>query len=114
METPIRMTETTGGSADWGFARMQIFNRGVEVERVELTANDIRAAGFGRITANSNSVYKVIFRFNSDTFDRIDLTLGFSDVKDGRQFSVQVPFNSFGDVNLNLTPLSRAYEKDPI
>lgn len=114
METPIRITETAGGSADWGFARMSIFLRGVELERTELTANDIRAAGFGRIGANSNSVYKVIYRFNSDNFDRVDISLGFSDVKDGRQFTVQVPFNSFTDVNINLNPLSLAHAKDPI
>jgi hypothetical protein len=109
METPIRITESAGGAADWGFARMQIFNRGVEVERTELTANDIRAAGFGRIGANSNSVYRVIFRFNTDDFDRIDITLGFSDVKDARQFTAAVPFGSFTDVNVNFTPMSRSH-----
>lgn len=114
METPIRITESGGGSADWGFARMQIFNRGVEVERTELTANDIRAAGFGRISANSNQVYRVIFRFNSDDFDRIDITLGFSDVKDGRQFTVSVPSNSYTEVNLSLTPLSFEHSKTPL
>jgi hypothetical protein len=114
METPIRITETAGGSADWGFARMQIFNRGVEVERTELTATDIRAAGFGRISASSNQVYRVIFRFNSDEFDRIDITLGFSDVKDGRQFTVSVPSNSYTEVNFSLTPLSVEYSKAAI
>jgi hypothetical protein len=114
METPIRITETAGGSADWGFARMSIFLRGVEVERTELNANDIRAAGFGRIAASSNAVYNVIFRFNSDDFDRIDLTLGFSDVKDGRQFTVAVPFNSFTDVNIGLNPLSLRHASDPL
>ncbi len=114
METPIRLMETAGGSADWGFARMQIFNRGVEIERTELTANDIRAAGYGRIAANSNQVYKVIYRFNSDTFDRIDLTLGFSDVKDGRQFTATVPFSSFTDVSVSFTPLSLEHSRTPL
>ena len=114
METPIRIRETAGGSADWGFARMSIFRRGAEVERLELNANDIRAAGFGRIAANSNTVYTVLFRFNSDDFDRIDLTLGFSDVKDVRQFTVAVPFESFTDVNLNLNPLSVKHAQDPL
>jgi hypothetical protein len=114
METPIRIRETAGGSADWGFARLSIFLRGAEVERLELNANDIRAAGFGRIAANSNTVYTVLFRFNSDDFDRLDLTLGFSDVKDGRQFTVAVPFESFTDVNFNLNPLSVKRSANPL
>jgi hypothetical protein len=114
METPIRLAETAGGTADWGFARMQIFNRGVEVERTELTATDIRAAGYGRIAANSNQVYNVIYRFNSSDFDRIDLTLGFSDVKDARQFTVSVPFNSFADIGISFTPLSLEHSRSPL
>ena len=114
METPIRIRETAGGSADWGFARMSIFRRGAEVERLELNANDIRAAGFGRIAANSNTVYTVLFRFNSDDFDRIDLTLGFSDVKDARQFTVAVPFESFTDVSFSPTPMSVKHSADPL
>lgn len=114
METPIRIMETAGGSADWGFARMSFVLGGAEIERVELNANDIRARGYGRIAANSNTVYTVIFRFNSDDFDRIDITLGFSDVKDARQFTAVVPFNSFTDVNLNFNPLSLTHSKDPL
>ena len=93
---------------------MSIFRRGAEVERLELNANDIRAAGFGRIVANSNTVYTVLFRFNSDDFDRIDLTLGFSDIKDARQFTVAVPFESFTDVTFSLTPMSVKHSADPL
>ncbi len=114
LETPIRITESAGGSADWGFARMQIFNRGLEVERTELTATDIQRAGAGRIGANSNEVHRVIFRFNSSTFDRIDITLGFSDVKDARQFTATVPFSSFSDVDLSVTPASVAHSRTPL
>jgi len=114
METPIRIMETAGGSADWGFARLSIFLNGLEVERAELSATDIRAAGFGRIPASSNTVYKVLFRFNSDDFDRIDLTLGFSDVKDGRQFTTTVAGSTFTDVTISLTPLSLTHSKDPL
>lgn len=108
METPIRITETAGGSADWSFARMSIYRGGVEIERAEMGAGALAAAGFGRIPPNSNQVYRTIFRFNADDFDRIDLTLGFSDLKDGRQFTVIVPFDSFTDVNLSFNPLSRS------
>jgi len=114
LATPIRISETAGGAADWGFARIQFFNRGQEVERTELTANDIRAAGYGRITASSNQVYNVVFRFNSEDFDRIDITLGFSDVKDGRQFTVLVPGNSFTSIDLNFDPLSLEHSRLPL
>jgi hypothetical protein len=114
MATPIRISETAGGSADWGFARMQFFRRGVEIERTELTATDIRAAGYGRIGANSNQVYTVVFRFNSDDFDRIDLTLGFSDVKDARQFTVSVAGSTFTSVDINFDPLSLEHSRTPL
>lgn len=114
LETPIRITESSGGSADWGFARMQIFNRGLEVERTELTATDIQRAGAGRVDGHSNRVHRVIFRFNSSNFDRIDLTLGFSDLKDARQFTTSVPFSSFTDVELSLTPASVAHSRTPL
>jgi len=114
METPIRIQETAGGSADWGFARLSLFRNGVEVERIELNANDIRAAGFSRIAASSNTVYKVLFRFNSDDFDRIDITLGFSDVKDGRQFTTAVAGSTFTDVTVSLTPLSLPHSQVPL
>jgi hypothetical protein len=106
LETPIRITETAGGTANWNFARISFFMGATEIERYELGANDIAAAGFSRIAARSNDLYAVIFRNNSDTFDRVDITLGFSDLKDGRQFNVMVPFGSFSGVNLSLTPLS--------
>ena len=114
LETPIRITESSGGSADWGFARMSIYNRGREVERTELTANDIQRGGAGRIEARSNQVRRVIFRFNTTDFDRIDITLGFSDVKDARQFTATVPFDSFTDVDVNLTPASVAHSRAPL
>jgi len=105
LETPIRMTETTGGTASWNFARISFYRSGAEVERNELGATDISNAGYSRIAARSNSLYHVIFRANSEDFDRVDITLGFSDLKDGRQFTVAVPFTSFSDVNISLTPM---------
>lgn len=108
LETPIRITETTGGNADWNFARISYFLGGKEIERIELGSDVIRAAGYSRITASSNQVYTVVFRSNSDNFDRVDITLGFGDIKDARQFTVPVPFNSFNAVNISLTPLSVA------
>ena len=114
METPIRITETGGGSADWGFARMSLSLAGREVERAEMTANDLRAAGFGRIGANSNAVNRVIFRFNADDFDTVDMTLGFTDVKDGRQFNVVLPANAFTDVLVDFRPLKLERAPNPL
>ncbi len=106
LETPLRITETTGGTADWNFARISLFRNGAEIERNELGSDTIKAAGFGRIGARSNQLIKVAFRANSDNFDRVDITLGFGDIKDGRQFTALVPPNSFTDVTISLTPLS--------
>jgi hypothetical protein len=113
MVTPIRIAETAGGSADWGFARLSIIRDGREVERLELTANDIRAAGFGRIPASSNTVYNVLFRFNSEEFDAIAITLGFADVRDGRQFTASVT-TGFTDVLASPTPLARTWSPNPL
>ena len=104
LESPIRVTESAGGTADWNFARMQMYLAGKEIERFELGSDVIRQYGYNRITANYNQVVKVFFRLNSDDFDRVDITLGFSDLKDGRQFTTLVPFGSFTDVNISLTP----------
>lgn len=111
METPVRIRETAGGTADWNFARMAFFRRGVEIERVEVGADGIRTAGATRIAPNANSTYNLVFRFNSDDFDRIDITLGFADVNTGRQFTSTIDFNSFTAVNVSLTPLFRALRR---
>jgi len=106
LETPIRIRETTGGTADWNFARISYFLGGREIERYELGSDVIRTAGYSRIAANNNQLYTAVFRSNSNNFDRVDITLGFGDLKDARQFTVAVPFSSFSAVNISLTPLS--------
>jgi len=106
IETPIRLSETAGGTADWNFARISTFLAGREIERFELGSDVIRNAGYGLVAARSNNVVTVYFRQNSDDFDRLDITLGFSDLKDARQFTVAVPFGTFSDVNLSFTPAS--------
>ena len=106
LETPLRITETTGGTADWNFARISIFRGGAEIERFELGSDVIRAGGYGRINPRSNQLVSVTFRQNSSDFDRVDITLGFGDIKDARQFTVPVPFTSFNDVCLSFTPMS--------
>jgi hypothetical protein len=58
------------------------------------------SAGSAGIAANSNRVGKVIFRFNPDNFDRVDMTLAFSDAKDARPFTATVAGNILMDVSL--------------
>jgi hypothetical protein len=105
LETPIRITETAGGTADWNFARIQLFKKGVENERYELGADVIERAGYKKVTARANQLYSVAFRFNDENFDDVAITLGFSDLKDGRQFTVAVE-DAWSDVAISLTPLS--------
>ena len=106
LETPVRVRENAGGSATWQFARMSILMNGVERERNELSRDQIASAGFNSITANQSSVVRMIFRFNSQEFNGITMTLGMADNKDNRNFTVDVPFNTFTDVLLSNTPAS--------
>jgi hypothetical protein len=104
LETPVRITETTGGTADWNFARMQMFRGGREIERFEIGADTINNAGYKRITANQNRTYTIYFRTNQDDFDDIVMTLGFADLKDARQFTTTINLGSFTDVTLSFEP----------
>ena len=104
LETPIRITETAGGTADWNFARIQLFRNGQETDRYELGADVIERAGYKRVAARSNQLYTVVFRFNDDSFDDGTVTLGFSDLKDGRQFTV-ANIDGWADVTISLAPL---------
>jgi hypothetical protein len=109
---PFRIRETAGGTATWNFVRVSYIRRGVEVERAERGADDIRAAGFADITARQDVTVRVTTRTNAPDWDTATITLGFSDKKDGRQFTTNVPFNSFSGVVPNLTPASLPAEGD--
>ena len=61
--------------------------------------------GYGRIAASSDKNVNLVFRLNSDDFDEITLELGLADVNYLSQFTAQVPFSSFTDVNISLTPM---------
>lgn len=105
LETPIRITETAGGTADWNFARITLLKKGKVNEVFELGADVIDRAGFKRVTANSNRVVSMAFRFNDEGFDDGTVTLGFADLKDGRQFTIN-DVGGWSDVQVSLTPLS--------
>lgn len=105
LETPVRIQETAGGTADWNFARIQFFKRGVENERYELGADIIERAGYKKIAARSSQLYTLVFRLNDENFDDATVTLGFADLKDGRQFTVS-NVEGWSDVSISLTPLN--------
>lgn len=105
LEAPIRITESTGGTADWHFARLSLFRGGVEVERSELGSDIIAAGGFSRISPRSNVTPTLVFRQNVFDFDSVTITLGFADIKDARQFTVDIPFASFSGIDVSVIPM---------
>lgn len=107
IEVPIRIRETGGGTANWNWARLSLYRNGVEIERKEIGSDVIAGAGINQITARQDQNYRLTYRFNSSNFDIFTVTLGFSDMKDARQFTTQIPNTSFSGVNLSLTPLDR-------
>ena len=106
LETPLKIQETAGGTAEWAYARISLIKGGKEVERNDFGVTDLRAAGVSSITPKSSNTYHLIFRFNASDFDEVTVTLGFQDVNTLRKFTVDVPFNSFSGVDINLTPMS--------
>jgi hypothetical protein len=114
LEAPLRISETGGGTADWNYVRMRVIEGGREIERFELGATVISSAGYSRVTANSANTRTAILRLNSTEFDSIELTLGFSDLKDARQFEAVVPFDSFGDVTLSFVPMFAPADRDAL
>jgi len=107
LETPVRVRETGGGTAKWNYARMSLFRGGREIERSEIGADILSAPpDWSNIAASSDVTRSLVFRLNSDDFDSVTVSLGFSDLKDARQFTADVPFSSFSGVNLSLTPMS--------
>jgi hypothetical protein len=107
LETPIRLRETGGGRAKWNYARLSLVLGGREIERSEIGADVLSAApDWSSVAAGSDVTRALVFRLNSDRFDRVDITLGFSDVGSGRQFTVDVPFSSFSGVDVSIVAMS--------
>jgi hypothetical protein len=106
LATPVRIRETGGAPARWNYARLSLVRGGREIERAEIGA-DILASppDWTSIAANQDAQYSLVFRLNSSTFDRVDITLGFTDVRTGRQFVAEVPFGTFSGVDISLVVL---------
>ena len=104
IEFPLELRETSGGTAIWNFARVSLLQNGVQIERSELGATDIREAGYRDIAANSTTAVRAILRFNRSDFDDLIFLLGFIDNKDGRKFEVSVDGPSFDGIVIDVTP----------
>lgn len=107
LETPVRLRETGGGQAKWSYARLSLVRGGSEIERSEIGADVLSAPpDWSNVTAGTDVTRKLVFRLNSDRFDRVDIRLGFSDLATGRQFTADVPFSSFSGVDVSVVALS--------
>jgi len=105
---PIKIRETSGGTATWNFARVSLWRNGAEVERGEIGSNILaQPPDWTSIAARQNTSYALVYGFNSNDFDRVTMVLGFSDKKDGRQFTSEVPWTSFSGVDISIVPMSR-------
>jgi hypothetical protein len=111
LETPLELRETGGGPAVWAYARLSLFKGGNEIERNDFGASDLRAEGVSQIAPNSSHTYALIFRFNASDFDAVTVTLGFQDANTGNRLTVDVPFDSFPGVDINLTPMSLPHDR---
>jgi hypothetical protein len=107
LAAPVRIAEHNGGSADWNWARLSVYQDGLEVERAEIGADGINEAGLSGIGANSEATYNLVFRLNTNTFDFFILQLNFTDRMDGSAVPSSAPFETFDGVGLSLTPLSQ-------
>jgi hypothetical protein len=107
LATPIRIRETGGGSAKWNYARISVVRGGREIERWEI-GSDVLASppDWTSIAPRSEGTFNLVFRLNSNNFDRLDITLGFTDVNTSRSFVVDVPFGSFSGVDVSFVALS--------
>ena len=101
---PIRIRETGGGTATWNYFRVAYFQRGRELERYEVVSDDLLQSGVRDIAANSDDRISVTTRSNSTSFDAIQILLGFSDKKDGRELEVMLNLGGFDGVRVDLTP----------
>lgn len=74
----IRVTNNTGCTLN--YARLRLFRTGTEIERAEVTANDIVAlAGTNRVVNQSALRFTINFDFNSTDFDDAAIVLGATD-----------------------------------
>jgi hypothetical protein len=80
ISVPVEIRVTNNATCDLNYARLRLFNGGVEVERAEVTAEDIvRLAGTNHVGSERGLPITIAFDFNSTTFDNITIVLGATD-----------------------------------
>jgi hypothetical protein len=81
LELPLEFSNGTNVGCNLNYGRLQIFAPGdVEIERSEVTADDIVAqAGTNLVAQGSPLQATLIFNFNSLDFERVALTVGATD-----------------------------------
>jgi hypothetical protein len=100
----MTFNETAGGTARINYARYSARLRGVEIERAEIGSDQFSTYTLG---PNKSTNIAMLFRVNVLGFDDIVITVGLTDQRDGRQFEIVCPFQSFGSAVPNLVPLMR-------
>lgn len=80
LSLPVEIRVTNNTACNLNYARLRLFRSGAEIERAEVTANDIIAlAGTNRVTNGRGLTFTIVFDFNSSDFDDVAILLGATD-----------------------------------
>ena len=80
LRLPMEVRVTNNTTCDLNYARLRLFKAGVEVERAEVTADQIvTLAGTNRVTNDRALALTIVFGFNSTDFDNATILLGATD-----------------------------------
>jgi hypothetical protein len=76
LELPVRINNASDVPCDLNYLRLQLYLDDTEIERAEVTADDIVAlAGTNRVTRSAPLTLTLLFNFNSVDFTLADLIL---------------------------------------
>jgi hypothetical protein len=76
LELPVRINNNSDVPCQLNYLRLQLYLDDVEIERAEVTADDIAAlAGTNRVARTAPLTLTLVFNFNSQDFTLADLTL---------------------------------------
>jgi hypothetical protein len=77
LELPVQISNLSYVPCHLNYVRLQLYTGHVEIERAEVTADDIVAlAGTNRLTQAAPLTLTLVFNFNSLEFTQASLTLG--------------------------------------
>ena len=99
LSLPVEIRVMNNTACNLNFIRLQLFRSGVEIERAEVTANDIVAlAGTNHVAGDRGLTFTIVFDFNSSDFDNAAILLGASDAAGN---SIESPL---GNLRVELDP----------